>query len=96
LQNNLLQLTIRLEDLLEIRFRNAEMNVAHVEAVEWGAVSTWGHTTLGGTRSAILLCFRELSDDRNALQLLARQLKSLGDRFLVLELNIADSRFRLA
>lgn len=92
LEDDLLKLTERLEDLLEILLGDTEVYVANVETVERGAVGTGGSTTLRGTSSTVLLCFSKLGNDGNALQFLASQLQCLGNRRFILELNVADAR----
>ena len=92
LEDDLLKLTERLEDLLEILLGDTEVYVANVETVERGAVGTGGSTTLRGTSSTVLLCFSKLGNDGNTLQFLASQLQCLGNRRFILELNVADAR----
>ena len=44
LEDDLLKLTIRLEDLLEVLLSHAEVNVADIETMEGGAVGTGSST----------------------------------------------------
>ena len=67
LEDDLLKLTERLEDLLQILFSDTKMNVANVETMERGTVSTRRSTTLRGTGSTVLLSFSKLGNDRNTL-----------------------------
>ena len=60
-----LERTERLEDILEILLGDREVDVADVEAVEGNAVGERGDT-LRVTGLAILLCFSELRDYRDA------------------------------
>jgi len=56
------------------------MNVAYVEAVERSAVVTSSWSALAGRAgSPVLLCFSELRNNRDSLQLLARQLNSFSN-----------------
>jgi hypothetical protein len=91
LEDDLLKLTIGLEDLLKIRLGNAEVDVADIEAVEGRAIGTRSSTTLGGPGSTILLGFSELRNDGDTFELLAGQLKSLGNRLFVLELDVTNA-----
>jgi hypothetical protein len=91
LKNDLLKLTIRLEDLLEIRLGDTEMNVADIEPVEWRSVGTWSSAALRGPSGTVLLGFGKLRNDGDTFELLAGQLKSLGNRLFVLELNVTNA-----
>lgn len=96
LENDLLKLAKRLKDLLEVGLRDAEVNVADVEAMEGSAVGTRSGAAFGGARSTVLLGFGERHDNRNALQFLASQLDSLRNRVFLLKLNVADTAEELA
>jgi hypothetical protein len=76
---------------LKIGLGDTEVDVANIEAVEGGAVSTRSGTTLRWSSSAILLCLGELGDDRDTFELLSSQLESLRYRLLVFELDITDA-----
>lgn len=91
LENDLLKLTERLEDLLEIRLRDTEVDVANVKTMEGCAVEAWSSSAFGGSSRAVLLSFSELRDNGNALKFLAGQLKSFGHGVLIFELNVTNS-----
>jgi hypothetical protein len=92
LQDDLLKLTVRLEDLLKILLRDTEVNVSDIETMEGSAVGARGGATFGWSSCAVLLSLSELGDDRYAFKLLAGQLESLWNRVLILELNVADTK----
>lgn len=89
-----LELTKRLEDILEVLFRNREVDVADVEAVERDAVREGGDA-FGVTGLAVLFCFGELGDDRNAEEFLSSELQGLLNGRLFLELDVADTAMML-
>jgi hypothetical protein len=91
LEDDLFKLTKRLKNLLKILLSDTKVNIADVETMERGTVSTRRSTTFRGTSSAILLGFGELGNDGNAFQFLTSQLQCFGYRLFVLELNIADA-----
>jgi hypothetical protein len=80
LQSDLLQRTVREENLLKIRLGDAEVDVSNIETMERSAIasSCWS-TFAGGAGSTVLLCFSELGNNRNSLQLLASQLNGFWD-----------------
>lgn len=96
LEDDLLKLTKRLEDLLEIFFGDTEVDVADIETVEGGAVSTGCSTALGRTSSTVLLGFSKLGNDGDALKFLASQLQCKRYRLFSFELNVADAGRMLA
>lgn len=65
LQLHEFELTKRLKNILQVIFGDGEVDVADVKAVEWYAVRL-GSGTLGVARLAVLLCFSELCNNRNA------------------------------
>jgi hypothetical protein len=91
LKDDLLKLAERLENLLEVRLGDAEVDVANVETVEGCAVEAGCSAALGGSSRAVLLSFGKLRDDGDALEFLTSQFQSFRNRFLILELNVTDS-----
>lgn len=66
------------------------MDIANVEAVKWYAVRLRG-SALGGAGLAILFCFSELGNDRNAEEFLSCKSNGLLYRFFFFELNVANT-----
>ena len=85
-----LELTKRLEDILEVVFGDGEVDVADVETVEWDAVGL-SSCRLGGACLTVLLCFRELCDDWNAEQLLSCERNSFLHRVFFFEFDVTNT-----
>ena len=81
--------------MAEIVLTERKVNVANIEAVEWDAVGL-GRMAVGVTGLTILLCLSELCDDGNTEELLASKLNSPVDSFFLLELNIADTVYKVS
>ncbi len=81
----------RFEDVLQITFSDAEMNITHIKSMEWDLVVRVAGSGFSISNLAVFLGLRELSDYGNPEELLSRELNSGWNRFLILELNIANS-----
>jgi len=93
LQRDVLEFAKRLEDGLEVFLGDAEVYVSNIQAMEGGTVGAGNDAAaaLGGPGSTVLLGLGQLGDDGHALQLLAGEIQCLGNRLLVLELDVANT-----
>ena len=88
LQLNEFELAEGPEDGSEIIFSHREVDIADVKAVVRDAVGLRGTFRAG---LAILLCFGELGNDRNAAQFLAGEVNCLLNGCFIFELNVTDT-----
>jgi len=73
LQLHEFELAEGLEDVPEVVLGDGEVDVADVETVEWYSIGLGGGA-FGVAGLAVLLCFSELGNDRNADELLSGEL----------------------
>jgi hypothetical protein len=65
LQLDKLKFAKRFEDVLEVILSNAEVNITHIESVEWCRVR-WARASLGVASLAVLFGFGKLRNNGNA------------------------------
>lgn len=94
LQLNKFELAEWFEDILEVGFSDAEMNITHIESVKWRGV-TRARAGLRVTCLAVLFGFGKLNDNGNAYERLASKLDRSGDGFFASEFDVADTIQRL-
>jgi hypothetical protein len=90
LQLNEFKLAEWFEDILEVGFSDAEMNITHIESVKWCRV-TRARAGLRITCLAVLFGFGKLDDDGNAYKRLAGKLNRSGNRFFASKFDITDT-----
>ncbi len=90
LQLDKLELAEGLENILEILLRNAEVDVAHIQAVERNRVRV-ATRCFRSSGLVILLSLGELDDDRGYLGAFGQcELKRASDGIFVFEFNITN------
>lgn len=90
LKLNKLKLTKGFENVLQILFSNAEVDVSNIEAMEGNGVviASRGLWVAG---LSVLLCLSELSNNGDSKKLLSGHLNCEWDGVFVLELDVADT-----
>lgn len=89
LQLDKFELTEWFEDMLEVIFSDAEMDVTHIESMERGGVTA--RFAFGVASLAILLGFSQLNNDGDAEKRLACELDGRRHRLLVFEFDVTDT-----
>lgn len=90
LKLDILEFAKRLKDGLQVLFRDVEVDITNIEAVERNGIRVCTRR-LGIASLSILLSFSELDDNRNTCQWLSGELKCLLNRFFVFKFNITNS-----